>query len=1105
MKNSEIRKKYLEYKNYVNDINSLSKDAKLVLSDNINIVNKLIEQFETLYGQDYDSIKDAIEDSKLLQENFLKIIEDIKNEKEEIDKLNTSLSDQRTNYKITADEQRRCLEYAVKIKKLGVADSFAEANTKLAEHNANVINLTQDEIDYYQEIVDREEQLQRSLGIRSQQQKDYIKDLTETHGILTDTLEEYSKIEDTNNRITQEYKNQLKLKTEEDRIAKKRGKQFDNFVKILKGSWGIVKNWSSEWATFNDMTIKSGRAIGMSNENLRNFNLKLIKDTTQLSHLYGITREQWLGFQTAYAESTSKATVLTQGEIENIGAVSKLTSDEIVNQAVTNMDVLGGSSDNAMAQVAMTHQRAMLLGLNASKLAKDTVKNWSLAQKFNFRNGVDGISRMTALSERLKFNLESIANVAENMQSIEGSIQTTARLQMLGGQYARNFSNPMDVMFESNYDIEALTKRITDTFAGQGVFNTKTGKVDISPINQRFIREASKALGISFDEAINMATQNVKYDKVMSEVNPLSNFDENQKEAIANLAKWNSQTNEHYVTIQTENGETKNVNVRDLTAQQIDSARSLEANTADINKNVYDISNGVKEILNLAKNRASDQRSWIEKITGIRESFKGIKANASDWHMHGLDSELDYATKRGNYGDSAIRGMYNMDTGALLTALGGYIGYKGLKAYFLRRHDGSFTQWGRNWWSRRRSVGERNTVNPGSATRGKFFSNIGDKLKKAAPYLKKGGKYGLIAGGAAALLYTLSSFTNKPESESFVNTNTNNNETDNNQLAELKKHTTLLKDISQNKAISKVTYEKQDINETNIEKNESSIGKDLAIGAATFGGYMALDKGTSYLSKNGQQMAQKGGIIGKIGKIGLKASPKLLRGFSIGGLAVDGLNFLGKTSGLYEEGSTTDKLMNIGSSALTGAGIGAFAGPIGSAVGAVIGAGVGVVSEYGENIKKWFAKTTNKAKNQSEKLIKPQENNNLGIKIQPNNINYYNNISKVGLNHSNETPIVQSIPVVGQPTQIIKETYRETVTDKIVIPDINLNVNGNIKLTSENGKNTNVDIEKLLDNQQFKNLLIKIVKDGLDKNQNNGKIDRNSLSNIRVSSGYANK
>lgn len=1078
MKNSEIRKKYLEYKNYINDINGLNKDAKIVLSDNINIINKLIEQFETLYGQDYDSIKDAIEGSKDLQKNFNELINTIGKEKEKLDELNQTLEEQRNNYKITADEQKRCLEYATKIKKLGIADEFEEANTKLAEYQANMITLTQDEIDKYQEIVDREQQLQHSLGIRNTKQKEYIKDLTESHGILSQTLDDYYSLEETNNRITTEYKKQLRLKTEEDNISKRRGKMFDNYLKILKSSWGIIKNWSSEWMTFNDLTVKSGRAIGMSNANLRNYNLKLIKDTTELSHLYGVTREQWLGFQTAYAESTSKAIVLTQGELENIGAVSKLTSEEIVNQAVNNMDVLGGSSDNAMAQVAMTHQRAMLLGLNASKLAKDTVKNWSLAQKFNFRNGVDGISRMTALSERLKFNLESIANVAENMQSIEGSIQTTARLQMLGGQFARNFSNPMDVMFESNYDLEALTKRITDTFAGQGVFNSKTGKVDISPINQRFIREASKALGISFDEAINMATQNVKYDKVMSEVNPLTNFDENQKESIANLAKWDNEKKEHYVTIQTKEGETKNVAIKDLTAEQIDAARSLEANTADINKNVYEISNGVNEILNIARERASDQRSMIEKLLGVKESFKGIKANSTDWYMHPIDNQLNSSTKRGGIINNGFDIMQAIGGWMLPIVLASVGGFKYWKATKFRKYDGSFTQFVKNWFSTKRTSSER--AASGATPKKGFFNRVGSKFKALVPKLGKKGRIGLAVAGASALWYTLSSFTNKPNDVDIIKPNSNLNETNDTQLLELKKQTALLKEISENKAISKVTYDSKELNNdygTSIKQDEdSNLTKDIAIGAGTFAGYMALDKGTSYLAKNAQNMSKKNGIIGKIGKIGLKASPKLLRGFSIGGLAVDGLNLVGKATGLYEEGSTTDKLMNIGSSALTGAGIGSFAGPIGSAVGAVIGAGVGVVSEYGENIKKWFTKTTNNAK-----------------------------IQNVGLNRTLESPYVQSLPVVGQPTQIINETYREVITEKIVIPDINLNVNGTIKLTNEGGKNANVDIEKLLNNQQFKNMLIKMVKDGLDKNQNNGKIDRNGLSNMRVSSGYANK
>lgn len=1114
MNNSEIRKKFLEYKNYINEIGGLTKESKLVLSDYIGLFEKLTNQFESFFGKDYDSIKDAIEDSKELQKTFSDLIDEIAKQKQLIVDLNDELKTERDNYHITADEQRRCLEYSTKIKKLGLADQFAEANEYMSAYSKGLINLTADEVDKYQELIDREKQLQNSMGIRGNSQINYIKMLTETNGQLQDTLDKYMDIEDINNSITQQYSEQLRIKTEEDKIAKKRGKNFDNFLKALKSSWGLIKNWSSEWATFNDITIKSGRAIGMSNENLRNFNLKLIKDTTQLSHLYGITREQWLGFQTAYAESTSRATVLTQGEIENIGAVSKLTSDEIVNQAVTNMDYLGGSSNNAMAQVAMTHQRAMLLGLNASKLAKDTVKNWSLAQKFNFRNGVDGISKMTALSERLKFNMESIANVAESLQTIEGSIQTSARLQMLGGSYARNFSNPMDVMFESNYDLEGLTKRITETFAGQGVFNSKTGKVDISPINQRFIREASKALGISFDEAINMATQSVKYDKVMGEINPLMNFDNNQKEAIANLAKWNNETKEHYVTIQTENGETKDVNVKDLTAKEIDSARNLEKNTVDINKNVYDISNGVKEILNIAKTRASDQRSWLEKMLGLNESFKGIKANSSDLHMHALDTYADSATKKGAIGDDIINMLYKLGPSVLGIGAIGTLGYKFLKAKGLRKYNGSFTQWVRHGYTTRRTHAERTASNP-NTTKTSFGTKLGQKFGKYAPKLKKLGKYGLIAGGAAALIYTLSSFTNKPQDIQNENAIVDNSS---NQLTELKKHTELLEKISNktNGASSSIANENTYETDNSTSSDNSSVATSIIGSTAAIGGYMAIDKGSKYLAKNGAEMATKGGFIGKLGKYGTKISPKAFGRFSMGSLVVDGLNFVGKETGLYEEGSTPDKLMNIGSSTLTGAAIGSMIPIIGTGVGALLGAGVGVISEYGKDISDWFSnkflKDDNSDNNQN--IAKPyysynslnSENNSNYMNNQSSYVNNFTNpINNIGYNRYVGAPQVSSIPVVGTPTKITQTIQRETITEKIVIPDINLNISGNIKLVGDNNKNSNIDIDKLIENQQFKNMLIKLVKDGLDKNQNNGKIDRNSSTNMRTSSGYSAK
>ena len=1047
MEYSEIWQKLKEYNDAIKAISDLKYESRIVMSDYIRDFNGLISQFATLFGNSYDEVKDKLKNSRALQKSFAQMADEINTLKTQMVELNAQLDEQRVTYHVTADEQQRCLKFASQIANSGAWDEFIKAHK---DYNANLQNLNDEEREHYKNIFNEERKRLFAANIRTDKERDYILALLDGKNTLTETLELYKNIDERQTSIRATQAGTVQVQENENRILTRREKIYDNMIRSLRWGLGTLKQWGSEWAIFNDLAVKSGRAIGMNNENLRNYNLKLLKDTTQLSHLYGITREQWIGFQNAYAESTSKATLLARDEIENVGAVSKLTSNEIVNQAIANMDALGGSSDNAMAQVAMTHQRAMQLGLNASKLAKDTVNNWGLAQKFTFKNGVDGISRMTALSERLKFNMESIAQVAEGLQSVEGSIQTAARLQMLGGQYARNFSNPMEIMYESNYDMEGLTERIARTFEGQGVFNTKTGKVDISAINQRFIREAAKAMGISADEAFNIATQNAKYNQVMSEASPLANFDENQKQLIANLAKWDAENKTHYLTIQTENGETKNVNVKDLTAKDLANASQLDKNTADINKNVYDIKNGVDGILELAKQRANDQRSFIEKWLGIGNSFKGATSTAADWYMNPLDNKTGWFTKRGGWGETAFNYVSENKWPLFLGALG-LTGLGIAKGYVFKKHEGSFGKWLKDYWLRRRmpSFGGDSGTPTGGTPSGGFWSktkNAGRAVGRVAWRGIKGigrglGKIwkplaaitALIAGGMALSSSSKGVSTeNINETPQTISLQTNQEVSTNPTLTELQKQTALLEDISdsgvyvskqingvkpnvsvnvetqpyiERQSIATPRYE-ANVNTTNTQ-TPNTVDKVVSVGDAILGGndttlsevgimgatLYGTKKIGNYAIKKATPLAAKAGLAGKAGRT-LVGAGRLAAGIggitTIGGYALDAGNNFAKKKGWYKENSTADKVVTISADALKGAGLGMMFGPWGAAIGGLIGAGFGVYKKYGDSIKNWIKGKTDKAEEAQVSNIQKVMNDEYNANAVPLTQNTYN-------------------------------------------------------------------------------------------------------------------
>ena len=81
-----------------------------------------------------------------------------------------------------------------------------------------------------------------------------------------------------------------------------------------------------------------------------------------------------------------------------------------------------------------------------------------MANQYKFADGVNGIMKMTALSEKLGFNLQSMGSVIDKFNTIQGSIESSANLQMLGGMGAAYGSNPMTMLYESLNDQRLLQR-----------------------------------------------------------------------------------------------------------------------------------------------------------------------------------------------------------------------------------------------------------------------------------------------------------------------------------------------------------------------------------------------------------------------------------------------------------------------------------------------------------------------------------------------------------------------------------------------------------------------------------------------------------------------
>ena len=274
----------------------------------------------------------------------------------------------------------------------------------------------------------------------------------------------------------------------------------------FSGAMGVIKKAFSATMSYHQEGISFGRQIGLTFQQSQAYTKALTASAAELGIKYGITADKVFELQRNLTQATGRQLMFNKAQAETQVQINKLL-DTNVSNAITEqmMNRMGGQIGAVQGMLAKVYKTAMTHGLNAATYSDKVAKNLQLANKLSFRNGVDGIMKMTALSERLGFNLQSIEQAASNFREIDKSIENAAHLQMLGGAAGVYGSNPLTMAYEANYDPEAFTERITDMLKGLATFNAKTGVSEVNGMNMDFIRGIAQSVGMSSDEAVSIA------------------------------------------------------------------------------------------------------------------------------------------------------------------------------------------------------------------------------------------------------------------------------------------------------------------------------------------------------------------------------------------------------------------------------------------------------------------------------------------------------------------------------------------------------------------------------------------------------------------------
>lgn len=325
---------------------------------------------------------------------------------------------------------------------------------------------------------------------------------------------------------------------------------IDSFKQTASTWDDLYKSTSDMVLKINDAGVKFGRTIGFGSEKFSETMLKLAdtgvtEDNQTLARIFGNEVDKIPEYMASYIDTSGRNVGMNATDLGNImgtGRLFGMSGTESAN-LYGAMNIFNTSISSASDSMGVMYHQITRMGLSSKKFGKDLVQNLKMAEKYNFKGGVENMMKLTKWAQQTRFNLNRAASFADSIMndSLSGALEKSAKLQVLGGSAAM-YSDPLGMLYDAGADVGNMAQRMVGMFNDiTGTFNKKTGETDFSWYENRMIAARAQALGMDAGEVKNMIRQNNKQG-VIDKVLRGSDLSKEDKLALGNRATYNKDT-----------------------------------------------------------------------------------------------------------------------------------------------------------------------------------------------------------------------------------------------------------------------------------------------------------------------------------------------------------------------------------------------------------------------------------------------------------------------------------------------------------------------------------------------------------------------------------
>lgn len=501
--------------------------------------------------------------------------------------------------------------------------------------------------DFLDEQTEKFQRNTREKNVRSERERkriyeEQISNLDdEINKKIEDLKTAYSDLSSITDKDSQEYKDKLKeVKELEDGILNAKEKQLDYTEKLnetsgfdrtikdgktvissLKTIYTSIRGLVDPWAKADAAASKYAKTVGMTQNGMNALRDNTIKNMAknQLGLKYNISADELMAAQENYIKGVGRSIRVSSSDQEDIAAMRAVTGER-GGEIAAQYDALGISLSSTAERVGKMFSEASKNGLSFEKYSENVSKNIKIAQNYTFKNGTKGLEEMAKKATAIKMDMQQIAAFADKIGTVETSIETSAKLQVLGGPFAQ-LADPMGMLNEGLNDLEGLQDRIAKMVGTLGHFDKTTGEITMSSFNKRRVKAAADATGISYDALMDTAFAQARRGEIEKQIKTSVNaqgLSQEMQELIKNSGKI--EKGKAGVTI---DGKFKSID--ELTNKDYE---TLKAETNSDSDNIRDIAKNLRSLLDLESGVEKQRDAYQSRLFGLLgKTLKGILAS----------------------------------------------------------------------------------------------------------------------------------------------------------------------------------------------------------------------------------------------------------------------------------------------------------------------------------------------------------------------------------------------------------------------------------------------------------------------------------------------